>query len=468
MYYLSYGSLWDFHKSYYCDVNIVIGVYENYYIDIRSEVEFMLVRMKIKSAFKYMPHILLGMVVFVVIILGITTGAVYMSQGDSDNDKMSVAIVIDENAGIKEQQYVKTAFDFIQNMDSVNAVCDFTAEYTIDEAVELLRSHKITALIRIPKGFIDGIMNGKNVPAVVYFNGKATNFSSQLLRYMMEAGASDLSTAQAGIYAFEDVYKYMVDNNSEASVNNLSNDVFNDSVISLNKSYFSYALDRGIYFKTEKIKESNSLNTMQFYFSSGVVMLLMFTTLTCGSFYNKDSKTFRTQIKRKGIISGSFGVSKTIGLTVVLGLLYGVAYLLVSLSSIRYIQVRQLITFNNSVELKEYIIQFFISLGALVFLIFSIYSMAGAVYSCIKDDTAGVLVLFFIVIAIIFVSGMIMPSAILPVGIRNISNYLPAYWYMKLAGQIITGTVSLSVMVINVLYTALFIVITSFAEKIRY
>lgn len=315
-------------------------MYENYYIDIRSEVEFMLVRMKIKSAFKYMPHILLGMVVFVVIILGITTGAVYMSQGDSDNDKMSVAIVIDENAGIKEQQYVKTAFDFIQNMDSVNAVCDFTAEYTIDEAVELLRSHKITALIRIPKGFIDGIMNGKNVPAVVYFNGKATNFSSQLLRYMMEAGASDLSTAQAGIYAFEDVYKYMVDNNSEASVNNLSNDVFNDSVISLNKSYFSYALDRGIYFKTEKIKESNSLNTMQFYFSSGVVMLLMFTTLTCGSFYNKDSKTFRTQIKRKGIISGSFGVSKTIGLTVVLGLLYGVAYLLVSLSSIRYIQVR--------------------------------------------------------------------------------------------------------------------------------
>ena len=108
----------------------------------------------------------------------------------------------------------------------------------------------------------------------------------------MEAGASDLSTAQAGIYAFEDVYKYMLDNNSEGSVNNLSNDVFNDSVISLNKSYFSYALDRGIYFKTEKIKESNSLNTMQFYFSSGVVMLLMFTTLTCGSFYNKDSKTF--------------------------------------------------------------------------------------------------------------------------------------------------------------------------------
>ena len=161
-------------------------------------------------------------------------------------------------------------------------------------------------------------------------------------------------------------------------------------------------------------------------------------------------------------------MSKTIGLTVVLGLLYGVAYLLVSLSSIRYIQVRQLITFNNSVELKEYIIQFFISLGALVFLIFSIYSMAGAVYSCIKDDTAGVLVLFFIVIAMIFVSGMIIPSAILPVGVRNISKYLPAYWYMKLAGQIITGTVSLSVMIINVLYTALFIVITSFAEKIRY
>ena len=84
-----------------------------------------------------------------------------------------------------------------------------------------------------------------------------------------------------------------------------------------------------------------------------------------------------------------------------------------------------------------------------------------------KKIISGILITL-IVIAIIFVSGMIMPSAILPVGIRNISNYLPAYWYMKLAGQIITGTVSLSVMVINVLYTALFIVITSFAEKIRY
>ncbi len=427
----------------------------------------MLVRMQIKSAFKYMPHILLGMVVFVVIISGITTGAIYMSQQDSGDDKMQVAIVVDENAGVKEQQYVKTAFDFIQNMDSVNAVCDFTQEYALDEAVELLKEHKITALIRIPKGFIDGIMNGKNVPAVVYFNEKTTNFSSTLLRYMMQAGASDLSTAQAGIYAFEDVYKDMIIKYQDMPVNNLSNDTFNDSVISLNKSYFSYALDRGIYFKTEKVTENNNLNTMQFYFSSGIVMLLMFTALTCGSFYHKDSKTFRSQIKRNGTLSGSLCVSKTVGLTVVLGLLYGVAYLLISLSSIRYIQVRQLITFDNAIVIKDYIIKFLISLVALVFLIFCIYLMAGAVYSCISDDTAAVLVLFFIVIVMVFVSGMIIPSAMLPVGIRNISKYFSSYWYMKLAGEIITGNVSLSVIIINMLYTILFTVIISCAEKIR-
>lgn len=427
----------------------------------------MLVRMEIKSAFRYMPRILVGMFVFVIIISCITIGTVYVSQSGSDDEKMSVAIVIDDSAGVREQQYVKTAFDFIQNMDSVNSVCDFTNEYTFDEGVELLKKHKLTALIKIPQGFIDGIMSGKNIPAVVYFNEKGSNFSSELLRYMMQAGASDLSTAQAGIYAFEDVYKDMVSSHS-GLVNNLSNDVFNDKLLSLNKSYFSYALDRGIYFKTEKITESDSFNTSQFYFSSAIVMLLMFTTLTCGSFYNRESEVFIRQIKRNGKFFQSLYVSKTIGLTVVLGLLYVVAYMLVSLSSIRYIGVRELITFNNAVEIKEYIMQFFIGSLALVFLIFSIYSMAGAIYSCVKDNTAGVLVLFFVVLAMIFTAGMVIPSAMLPIGIRNVSRYLPAYWYMKLAGQVITGTVSMSVVVVNMIYTALFMVITVFSEKRRH
>ena len=64
----------------------------------------LLIKMQIKSAFKYLPRILLGMAVFGIITLFIMTAAVYVSSKDTDNEKMRVAIVVDENAGVREQR----------------------------------------------------------------------------------------------------------------------------------------------------------------------------------------------------------------------------------------------------------------------------------------------------------------------------------------------------------------------------
>lgn len=417
----------------------------------------LLIKIQIKSAFKYLPRILLGMAVFGIITLFIMTAAVYVSSKDTDNEKMRVAIVIDENAGVREQQYVKMAFGYIQDMDSVNNVCIFSDEYTFDEAEKLLDDGSLTALIRIPAGFIDGILYGRNIPAIVYFNGKSCNITDTLLRYMMQAGAADLSTAQAGIYAFSDTYIAM------SGVDEL----LKKQETLLNKAYFSYALDRQTYFKTENIDKDYGMSTKQSYVYSAIIIFLMFTTISCAGFFNKDKKIVIIQMKRTGMLKESVYFSKVIGLSVVLSIIIIPVYILTMLSTIRYFNLRDIIMLKNADDSGEYIVWTLLCICALVFLIFCIYMSAGAVLSCFSQITTGILVLFMVIILTVFAGGLIIPVSMLPDYIKDISVYMPAYWYYRLAAQIMTGTLNTLTVCANIFYAAISALVITIAERIK-
>jgi ABC-2 type transport system permease protein len=60
-----------------------------------------------------------------------------------------------------------------------------------------------------------------------------------------------------------------------------------------------------------------------------------------------------------------------------------------------------------------------------------------------------------------------MPTSLLPKLVRTIGYYLPTYYYFRLAGQVITSHVSISLMAINLAISMLLTVIASCCLKLR-
>ena len=182
---------------------------------------------------------------------------------------------------------------------------------------------------------------------------------------------------------------------------------------------------------------------------------------------NKDKKIVIIQMKRTGMLKESVYFSKVIGLSVVLSIIIIPVYILTMLSTIRYFNLRDIIMLKNADDSGEYIVWTLLCICALVFLIFCIYMSAGAVLSCFSQITTGILVLFMVIILTVFAGGLIIPVSMLPDYIKDISVYMPAYWYYRLAVQIMTGTLNILTVCANIFYAAISALVITIAERIK-
>ena len=166
---------------------------------------------------------------------------VYPDYDDTENSDSA-----DNN---KEFRYIKMAFNYVSEIDTIKNVCTF--EYTDrQQAIDGLRNNYYVMAIIVPENMISDIMSGENTP----------------VEEMVRAGGSDLATAEAGIYTFDDLFNGVLKN-----YRGLRGTHENE----LNDIYLSYALNRSIYFKTRDISVKEGLSTVQFYVCTAIVMLLL-------------------------------------------------------------------------------------------------------------------------------------------------------------------------------------------------
>ena len=208
---------------------------------------FCLLRLQIKSAFLTLPKILAGTLLFTVILCAAALGAQAADKSGGES-KMQVAVVLpgDNYANMRdEDKYVRNAFEYLEQMDSVKNVCEFVFVPDEVKALDDLKNEVYAAVVVIPERFISSIMSGENIPARIIFKESGVNVTSSVFQEMLRAGASDLSTAQAGIYAVDDVVRALFN----------SKDALEKSNQHMNTVYMSFCLDRSIYF--ERISEQD-------------------------------------------------------------------------------------------------------------------------------------------------------------------------------------------------------------------
>lgn len=154
-----------------------------------------LLKLQIKSAFLSIPKIILGTIVTAVLVIAISTCIGIATAQDSDM-RMKVAVVYpdyddtensDSADNNKEFRYIKMAFNYVSEIDTIKNVCTF--EYTDrQQAIDGLRNNYYVMAIIVPENMISDIMSGENTPVEVVCQSEGVNNTSMIFREMVRAG----------------------------------------------------------------------------------------------------------------------------------------------------------------------------------------------------------------------------------------------------------------------------------------
>lgn len=378
--------------------------------------------LQIKLAFQSIPVILSGTVILTLLIALMAFAGIKMMSADEENTAMNVALVVEDDS-----KYTRMAISYIMEEESVKKMCTFT-EMSLDEAEQALLDGTAFAAVVIPKDFLAGILNGVNIPARIILPEKGMNSQSKIFRELINAGTTDLATAQAAIYAVDDLcYVTGIDAVSEAEDY-------------LNKKLMLYALRRNTYYGKIQFSDTGDLSVAEFYIAAGIVLLLLLSGITCCDILKRENGAFLFSLIRQEIHPCFLTISRLAGVFAVYSVILCSLYcLMVFLGKISFSAM---------------------ALVSIPVLVFSVFAINLFIFQVADSKMAGAMILFLGTVVMMFVSGCFIPEVFLPENVNFLGNFLPAKWLTTLCGQILTGEVLLRTFEICFLYGTGFVLLT--------
>lgn len=343
----------------------------------------------------FLESILVGTLLFV---FGIFASE-YIYSGEKIG-KIKVGIV-----SMEDERLSGMLVDFVSSMDSMKDSCSFEM---LDEAsaYEGLKNGNIYAAVILPKGLIDGIMNGKNIPAKVVFADSHSGMETVVFRELAEAGVRLLAVAQAGIYAADEWCILSEHGNSIGETEEY-----------LNKTYLQYALGRDNVFKTIEVQATGNYSLLQYYCSALLIVFLSLTGLTLARFSDSGRTALCCIMEAKGFAGGwqlFWDVLAYITVFSLSGMVPAVLFLQWTAKKAGF----TLMTLSG-------IAGIFAVLLAMGLLIRLLVAVTG-------NHTAGLGVSFLILIILMTASGLFIPQAFLPLAAERVGNYLPYRFFHEM------------------------------------
>lgn len=348
-----------------------------------------------------------SIVKFIVMLLLIAGGVLAVSLVMSDAGVFQTAeigVVIPE-----DENQTKMVAQFISNMDSVKSVCHF--QYLDQKsALDALDAGSLDAVISLPEQFYEDVDSGKNTPATIYFPKNAP-LNTRVFGELVTDGVSLLRTAEAGVYAAYDtagIYRA-----------ELTNDQIGDVIADL---YIYEALDRTLVFQKSVYSSLGKADLYQYYFSAGVLILLLMIGVNQSHLYQRQSRAVENKIRIYGIGEGKNALIKLLLMTIPLWLAGTIIYVAGCAVSKQY--HLSFLWFDREV------------LAGTLLLAAVIATYFHLVYTVSGESTRGTVVLLAVNMLQVIASGVVIPTAYLPKLFEKIAPFFPlTFWdnyYLKL------------------------------------
>ena len=362
-------------------------------------------RLELKRTIKSIPYFLAGAIVLVLLAGTIAFSASKMLYGSQVIGKIPVGVVLPE-----DDKLASMALSMVSSLDSVESLCEF--QYVNEkEGTELLKKGAVFALLKVPEGMVQSIMNGINTPATVLFS-KNAGLEAAVFKELTSAGTSILSTSQAGIYAADE---FLMRHGKEVSIGQAEKE--------LNQLFFKYALTRENYFKTQKVSASGDVPVTAFYGISAAVLVLLLLGIPAAPLLKRYSGTMEQKLGLLGIGRWKRTAVRTLSLMCLL--------LLASILPFVWCMAKGYILKT----LSSVLLWLLVCLSASGFTLF-LYELSGS-------TTAGILLVFLVSTVMLFMSGGFVPSVFLPKMLQEAGTVLPSAFLMDGIKAMVKGGAAL-------------------------
>ncbi len=330
-------------------------------------------------------------------------------------------------------------------MEEENPLTEFAYEYVKkaekgitfvkcgkEEAERGLKTGEFAAVILVNEDPIEGILSGRNPSVTVICSGEPDG-AGAFFKELTQAGAEMLSVAQAEIYA---AYELAGELEVTEGLTDLQNRI--------NRDNLEMALGRGSLFHYKQVSATGSLSIQDYYFASAVTALLLFMGLPMGMFLKRDGPASPGQYKRAGV--GEGGQQAARWLTV-----FGI---------------------YGAVALAGAAAVFFTGRFSLRFM--EVWAVAGSmaafilmVYEAVEKKSGAVLLLTFLTVMLLFLSGGIIPQVFFPKEIRHIAAFLPSTYWIQGIGNAVLGESVKREAAISIFYGAGFFIMSVYFRSRR-
>lgn len=374
--------------------------------------------MEVNKMMRILPRMLLQAILLMVLI-----GAIAFC-GVKSMDKEPLAVGVDIAVVVQEDNTMtQMALGFVESMESVSEFCNFK-QVSPEEGFALLEEGQVAALVLLPEQLVEGIMNGQNPSVEIYFARQA-GLESMLFKEMTDAGSGLLNVAQAQIYGAGDTaaaYGFT----DRLSVMEMEIDSYN----------LAFALDRLALYESEELSVTGRMSALQYFAASAAVLFLLLFGMALYPVMQPEPVVFRRQLARQGVgflwqdfcqwLCGLLGV----------GLMSLVLMLAIRLMMLRLEHSGQEIELFTSRRIANHAamaaLLAVLGIALVSTFIYCLYSLAGSRIS-------GILLLFVISLVMVYLSGGLVPSMLLPETMQAIGGRLPTAYLIRAVGGIFAG-----------------------------
>ena len=380
-------------------------------------------KLELKRACKRLPQMFAGAIVLLFLAGAVALLAGRALYGDKAAGRVVVGVVLPEEDGLSKQM-----ISMIHSLDSVKSMCDFRYMNQA-ESLEGLKNGELSAVMDVPKGLIQGIMNGTN-PSVRILLPEGAWLESRIFKELTQAGAQILGASQAGIYGGNELYQEL---GWEEKLPGMEQD--------LNQIFLSYSLPREDYFRHQKVSATEDVNTAVFFGISGYVLFLLLSAIPVSGYLLPFSET----IRRKLNLAGVGGFSRITGRIAGLGSLFFMGS--VAMGAVVWTLVR---SFDLDVRLwtggwqRDNFGILAMGTGAAVLVLVCLAGAAWVVliYQAAGNLLGGIFLLFLTVTAQHFLAGGFLPEVFLPEILRKLTPVMPSGILMNGVKMAVTGAFS--------------------------
>lgn len=331
------------------------------------------------------PILLVAALLFGCVI--VAYGAVQELDEDSGKTtKFRVGVV-----GTAGDMYLQLGFKALQSLDSSRFAVELV-EMDEQEAELAMRKGKLSAFIVIPDGFLDAALRGEIIPVKFVCSTASLNLVTLLKDELTQVIETLLLESQKGTYG---AWGAMEENGLDG------NQLINDISI----EYAEFVFDRSNMYRASRIMAFDGLGLDGYLISGFCVMLFMLICLTFAP----------AMIRRDHALSRMLSAyRRPVFFQVVcdfaayfLGLICVIGIALLVAVSLSWCNVTCQVILRG------------------LAVVFCLAAMSFLMYEIASDLISGVLLQFFMILALCFVSGCLYPITFFPDNLQKLAGFLP-------------------------------------------